>query len=98
MLARNDKEIKDAYEYLQEISADDKKRMEYEAREIWLMDQRTREILAREEGMAKGREEVLLGVIKNALKKGLDMTFVEELTGLSRAEIESLVKKAAEQL
>ncbi len=94
MLARNDKEIKDAYEYLREISTDDQKRMEYEAREMWLMDQRTRELLAREEGREEGKEEGLLEVVNNALKKGLDMAFIEELTGLSRAAIESLVKKA----
>ena len=90
MLARNNKEIKTAYEYLQEISANDKKRMEYEAREKWLMDQRTREVLAREEGMEKGRAEGLLEVAENALEQGMDITLIEKLTGLSNAEIEKL--------
>ena len=94
MLARKDKEIKTAYEYLQEISVNDQKRMEYEAREKWLMDQRTREVLAREEGMEKGMaegiEKGILKVAKNALRQGMDMALIENLTGLSNAEIEKL--------
>lgn len=42
MLARNDKEIKEAVEDLKKMGADEKLRREYEAREAWLMDERSR--------------------------------------------------------
>jgi predicted transposase/invertase (TIGR01784 family) len=101
MLARKDKEISEAYLRLQELSADDKQRMQYEAREAWLMDQRTREALAKEEGIVKGREEgIAKGIAEEkretaikALNKGIDINLIEELTGLSRGEIEKLADK-----
>ncbi len=36
--AKKDSEIMEAYECLQDISKDDRNRMEYEARGMWLMD------------------------------------------------------------
>ena len=88
MLAKNDKELQNAYEHLQEISADDRKRMEYEAREAWLMDQRTRELLARAEGKTEGIEKVA----RNAIKEGMDITLIARLTGLSEEKIKRLAK------
>ena len=92
MLAKNDKELQNAYEHLQEISADDRKRMEYEAREAWLMDQRTRELLARAEGKAEGKTEGMEKVARNAIKEGMDITLIARLTGLSEQEIKRLAK------
>lgn len=101
MLARNDNELKGAYEDLQRISADDRLRREYEAREAWLMDERSRLKQARregmeegmqkgvEKGMQKGVEKGKLEIAKNALEEGLDMELIEKLTGLSRNELEN---------
>ena len=59
MLAQNNEAIKDAFDYLQVISKDEEKRLAYESRQLWLMDQRTREKVAREEGteIQEGRQE-----------------------------------------
>jgi predicted transposase/invertase (TIGR01784 family) len=64
MLAKEDKELNRAYERLQQVSADDEARLWYEARQKWLLDQRTLEVVAREnaekaleEGRAKGLAE-----------------------------------------
>jgi predicted transposase/invertase (TIGR01784 family) len=57
MIAKDDKEIKEAYDYLQVISKDEENRMVYEARQAWLMDQRTREKVAREREEAMRERE-----------------------------------------
>jgi len=57
MIANKDNNIKKAYEVLQVASMDEAKRMAYEAREAELMDQRTREEDAREQGLQQGKLE-----------------------------------------
>jgi predicted transposase/invertase (TIGR01784 family) len=93
MLARKDKEISEAYLRLKELSADDKQRMQYEAREAWLMDQRTREALAKEEGIAKGIAEEKRETAIKALQEGIEITLIEKITGLSSSEIEKILIK-----
>lgn len=44
-------------------------------------------------GMEEGRADGLIEVAKNALNKGMNVSLVEELTGLSKNEIEKLAKK-----
>lgn len=108
MLAKNDKEIDQAYKRLLEISTDDKQRMVYEARELWLMDQRTREAEALDKGIAEGIEQGLEqgldkgraeGIADNqrktalrALKAGLPIETIIEITDLSEDEIKNLIE------
>ncbi len=97
MLARSDNELNGAYEDLKKMSADDKLRLQYEARQAWLMDERSRLKQERkegkEEGREEGKEEERLVIAKNALKKGLDKILVAELTGLSDNEIDKLTQE-----
>jgi predicted transposase/invertase (TIGR01784 family) len=94
MVAKDDKEIKEAYDYLQVISKDREKRMVYEARQAWLMDQRTREKVAREEGMRegmqKGAEKEKINIAKNLLSVGMAIADIAKVTGLMAEEIEKL--------
>ncbi|HZK02769.1 MAG TPA: PD-(D/E)XK nuclease family transposase [Anaerovoracaceae bacterium] len=96
MLARNDKELKGAYEDLKIMSADERLRREYEAREAWLMDERSRVNQARREGLAEGMEMGRAGgiieVAQNALKEGMGKPLIQKLTGLSKDEIDKLEK------
>jgi predicted transposase/invertase (TIGR01784 family) len=94
MIAKDDKEIKEAYDYLQVISKDREKRMVYEARQAWLMDQRTREKVAREEGMREGiqegAEKEKINIAKNLLSVGMAIADIAKVTGLMVEEIEKL--------
>ena len=94
MIAKDDKEIKEAYDYLQVISKDREKRMVYEARQAWLMDQRTREKVAREEGMREGMQEGAekekINIAKNLLSVGMAIADIAKVTGLMAEEIEKL--------
>ncbi len=47
----------------------------------------------REEGIQKGREEVLLQTTENMLKAGADVDFIQRVTKLSRRKILELRKK-----
>ncbi len=94
MLAQNNEAIKDAFDYLQVISKDEEKRLAYEARQAWLMDQRTREKLAREEGKlegkAVGRQERDMEIVKNLHAMGMSTSDVAKATGLTAEEVEKL--------
>lgn len=86
MLARKNEVIKDAFDYLQIISKDEENRMAYEARQAWLMDQCTREKVAREEGKAEEK----LNITKNLLSMGMSTKDIAKVTGLSVDEVEKL--------
>jgi len=98
--------FKMAYEEYSKISADDLVRERIEAHEKYLMDQRTRERIAHEEGMERGIEQgiergiergIKQGINKSkiemaqkALKKGLSYEDIADLTGLSVEEIKQI--------
>lgn len=88
MLAQKNEAIKDAFNYLKIISQDEDKRLAYEARQMWLMDQRTREEIAREEGEKNAKIEMA----KKLIKRGLKLDYIAEDTGFSFAEIEELAR------
>jgi predicted transposase/invertase (TIGR01784 family) len=95
-------EIKLASELLMNISRDEKERAHYRSRKMFLMDMEHSMAVARDEGLEKGieqgiekgikqgKEEGLTEVAKNAFAMGLSVDQIEKLTGLSRAETESL--------
>ena len=101
MLAKKDKDIKTAYERLQELSADDKQRMVYEAREAFLMDQRTMKEVAHQEGEAsgytqgleQGLEQGKAEAVISAFKSGLPIDMIEKFSGMSEEDIKRLVKE-----
>jgi hypothetical protein len=79
-------EIKMANEILSNISKDKIERAHYLSRKKFLMDMEHSQSAARKDGLEKGRAEVA----KNALSMRLPIEQIEQLTGLSRAEIERL--------
>ncbi|MDR2132237.1 MAG: Rpn family recombination-promoting nuclease/putative transposase [Clostridiales Family XIII bacterium] len=91
-------EIKMASELLMSISQDEKERAHYRSRKMFLMDMEHAMAVARDEGIEKGIEQGIeegieqgkIEVARNAFAIGLSVDQIEKLTGLSRAELESL--------
>ncbi len=79
MLAERNENIKNAYNILQRISQNKEARMAYEAREAEIMDQLTREKVAKEEGREEGREEGIKSAIKKMLVRGMDSETVASI-------------------
>lgn len=79
MIAEKDNHIKKAYEILQVASMDKAKRLAYEAREAELMDQRTREEDAREQGIQQGVQQAKLESARAFLDIADDETIAKKL-------------------
>ena len=89
--------MKTAVQHLVKLSKDDKLRMIAEAREKENMDRysslKNSYDEGWEKGMQKGRQEGRQErnrVILNMLKKEMDISFIAEVTGLSKEEIKKL--------
>ena len=82
MIAEKSPKVKQAVVRLIELSADEKARALYEARE-----KERRDNLSRERGAAKQRD---LTIAKNLLKKQMPIDEIAEVTGLTHEEVESL--------
>ena len=91
MLGKKNKDIQKALRMLEVMSKDEKARMEYEAREAALMDERTRIKSAKEEGIEKGIEKGKIAIAKNSLKLGFSISDISKITGLSDEEVKSLM-------
>jgi predicted transposase YdaD len=74
--------MKKAVARLMELSANERNRLLYEAREKEQRDNR-----ARERG---ARQDERVAIAKNALKKKMSLDDITDITGLSRDEVESL--------
>ncbi|MDR0861795.1 MAG: Rpn family recombination-promoting nuclease/putative transposase [Oscillospiraceae bacterium] len=88
MSAQTNTQIEKAVGVLKELSADERARMLYDAREKQRRDEASRLKGALREGEARGKLEVA----KNAIKAGIAIDQITLLTGLSREEIERLQK------
>ncbi|WP_211171267.1 hypothetical protein [Bacillus sp. DNRA2] len=88
--AMNIEEVREALIEWENLSADKKNRDEYEARLKELRDQLSNlqgyHRKGKEEGIKEGRKIVA----KNLLRKGLSLTEISELTGLTEDEIREL--------
>lgn len=96
MLAEKDKYIDKAYRRLEEMSADEQKRWEYEMRQKAIRDQRHLIASGRREGEKIGEERGLLQgkleMARKMLARGRDtVEEVAELTGLPVEEIQKLI-------
>ena len=95
---KENKEIKEAVEQLTQMSADEYERELYEIRERSRLTYNTEMNEARrkgiEEGEEKGKEEGKTEekkeIAKKMKEKGLDFKLIQELTGLTQAQIHSL--------
>ena len=99
---RDNKALEEAKKVLEEISMDEHERELQWKRELVLMDKKAIEKAGYEKGIAEGivegiekgieqgQEEEKVKIAKNALKLGMKIETVEQLTGLSKEEIEKL--------
>ena len=98
MLAEKDEYIHKAYDKLEEISADEEKRLEYEERQKAIRDYRHILASGRREGMREGlKEGEKSGRHKNAIETArrmladnLPLEKVVEYSGLSLEEVQKL--------
>lgn len=100
MLAEKDKYIDKAYRRLEEMSADEQKRWEYEMRQKAIRDQRHLMASGRREGLREGEKigeergllQGKLEMARKMLARGRDtVEEVAELTGLPVEEIQKLI-------
>ena len=96
VVAQKNEAIKDAFEYLQVISKDEEKKLSYEARQMWLMDQRTREEIAREEGEMegekKGEKNKAIEVAREMIREGDSLEKISRITKLPLTTIQELAQ------
>ena len=95
MLAGKNKSIEKAYEKLQVISQDEKKRMEYEAREKAIRDhnQMMKEAVAR--GLKQGIEQNTIDIARRLLALNYPIDDVAKGTGLSVDRVKALKDEPA---
>jgi predicted transposase/invertase (TIGR01784 family) len=71
---------------LKQLSADERTRMLYEARELYLMDEAARRKAAVAEGEARGKLEM----VKRMLTGGLDIERISQISGIPAEDIKNL--------
>ena len=94
-MAEKDSYMEEAYEMLKHMSVDEKKRLEYEAREKAIRDYHSQMQGMREEGFAEGKEQgkkagemrKATNIITNMLRKGKSPEEIADLTGEELEEV-----------
>lgn len=90
-MPEKDSYMEEAYEMLKHMSVDEKKRLEYEAREKAIRDYHSQMQGMREEGFAEGKEagemRKATNIITNMLRKGKSPEEIADLTGEELEEI-----------
>ena len=90
-MAEKDSYMEEAYEMLKHMSVDEKKRLEYEAREKAIRDYHSQMQGMREEGFAEGKKagemRKATNIITNMLRKGKSPEEIADLTGEELEEI-----------
>lgn len=82
--------FEEAYDVLDKLSADEIKRLEYEAREKAIKDYNTQMWSAENRGLQKGREEGREELIHSMLKVGLPIEKIAEIAGMTETEIREI--------
>ena len=90
-MPEKDSYMEEAYEMLKHMSVDEKKRLEYEAREKAVRDYHSQMQGMREEGFAEGKKagemRKATNIITNMLRKGKSPEEIADLTGEELEEI-----------
>ena len=94
-MAEKNPEMKEAYEMLDRMSADEKKRLEYEERQKLLRDKNM--ILKDgkrkyERGLREGRAEERMHLVRKLYDKGMDSAQISELIGLDKEQVEEMLQ------
>ncbi len=104
-MAKEDSYIDEAYEMLKHMSADEKKRLEYEAREKAIRDYNSQMQASREEGRKegitigekrgeeRGEQRKAASIITNMLRKGKSPKEIADMTGEDLEEIQEIQKQ-----
>ena len=100
MAEERNKVIKEAKKEVEYLTGDEEVKRLAELREKWEMDRNSEIGQARKEGIeegkaegkAEGKIEEKLEIAKSMLKDGMNLETVMKYTGLSKEEIENLVK------
>ncbi len=82
------KEIKKAKEVLETISKDEKEIRLAELREKYRMDQHAIMLAGYDKGLKDGKKEI----VKKLLENELSLEQITKITGLSKEEIENIIK------
>ena len=82
MLAKQNKYLEEAYETLEEISADTEKRLEYTARQKALYDYNTLMEESFKRGMEKGMEKGMEQIIEKMKASGMDNETIQKILNL----------------
>jgi predicted transposase/invertase (TIGR01784 family) len=77
---------------LKQLSADERARMLFEARELYLMDEAVRRDTAVAEGKAEAKAETKLEMAKRMLLKGFAIETISEVSDMSVDEIMALIR------
>ena len=100
-MAKKDEYIEEAYNELKKLSLDEKKRLEYEARERALHDYTTQMNSAEKRGIEIGEKRginigertALRNLVGNNLKKGMPLETIAEFLGQSLSETSQLAEE-----
>ena len=96
-MAKKDEYIEEAYNELKKLSLDEKKRLEYEARERALHDYTTQMNSAERRGEKRGIEigerTALRNLVGNNLKNGMSLETIAEFLGQSLSETSKLAEE-----
>jgi hypothetical protein len=88
---QQDPAILDAFKIVQEISKNEKERIKYEARQMFLRDQMSNQMEAEERGIEIGEKKgIEIGIIKTAkamLAEGVNIEIVCKATGLTPQDL-----------
>lgn len=90
MLAEKDEYIHKAYDKLEEISADEEKRLEYEERQKAIRDYRHMLASGRREGLREGKHEHAVEMARKMLEDKLPIEKIAEYSGLSPEDVHRL--------
>ena len=92
-MAEKDEYIGEAYELLKNLSADEKKRLEYEYREKSLKDYNSQMVSAERRGRKEGEEIGRKGIIKEFLKNGGTKEDAKKLLGATDEEVKLIIEE-----
>lgn len=96
-IVKKNEVVKKAQEELEYLQGDEAFKRKLELREKYERDIASAKYCGKQEGIKKGietgREEILRVVVKNLLKKSIDIETIEEITGLTKEEIEGIKNK-----
>jgi len=90
LLKNSGEVIQKAYHELEVHNWTNEELNAYEDAEKTARDNRSREVFVKEEGREEGRAEEKVGIAKNMLKKGMSVSDISSITGLSIVEIRKI--------